>query len=89
MGKEVTPIYWGIGCAIFRALSFGWKIEILGSIFRLVIYFLVRFSWNTKLYFTFKIWKGVECELEEISDLSLLTNQVIKVIYSYFKSLPK
>ena len=32
---------------------------------------------------------GVEWELEQISDLSPLTNQVIKVIYSYFKSPPK
>ena len=31
MGKEVTPIYWGTGCAIFGELSFGWK-QILGSI---------------------------------------------------------
>ena len=29
-GKEVTPIYWGIGCAIFRPLR---NIKILGSIF--------------------------------------------------------
>ena len=30
---------------------------------------------------------GVEWELEQISDLSLLTNQVLKVVqYSYFKS---
>ena len=56
MGKEVTPIYWGIRCAIFRALSFGWKIKFFGSIFKLVINFLVRFSWNTKLYLTFKVW---------------------------------
>ena len=34
-GKEVTPIYWGIGCAISRPLSFGRKIKILGSIFGL------------------------------------------------------
>ena len=32
---------------------------------------------------------GVEWELEQISDLSLLTNQVIKAVYSYFKSPPK
>ena len=32
---------------------------------------------------------GAEWEVEQISDLSLLTNQVIKVIYSYFKSPPK
>ena len=32
---------------------------------------------------------GVEWELEQISDLSLLTNQVIKVVYSYFKFPPK
>ena len=31
-GKEVTPIYWGIGCAIFRPL---WNIKIFGSIFSL------------------------------------------------------
>ena len=29
--EEVTPIYWHIGCAIFMALSFGWKIKIFGS----------------------------------------------------------
>ena len=34
-GKDVTPIYWGIGRAIFRPFSFGWKIKILGSIFSL------------------------------------------------------
>ena len=28
--KDVTPIYWGIGCAIFRPLSFGSKIKIWG-----------------------------------------------------------
>ena len=38
-GKDVTPIYWGIGCAIFRPLSFGWKIKILGSIFSLQLTF--------------------------------------------------
>ena len=33
-GKEVTPMYcWGLGCAIFRALSFGSKIKIFGSMF--------------------------------------------------------
>ena len=32
-GKEVTPIYWGIGCAIFRPLSFGQKIKMFGSLF--------------------------------------------------------
>ena len=31
---------------------------------------------------------GVELELEQISDLSLLTNQVMEVVYSYFKSPP-
>ena len=31
--KDVTPIYWGIECAIFRPLSFGRKIKILRSIF--------------------------------------------------------
>ena len=34
-GKDVIPIYWGIGCAIFRPLSFGRKIKILRSIFSL------------------------------------------------------
>ena len=34
-GEEVTPIYWGIGCAIFRPLSFSQKIKIVGSIFSL------------------------------------------------------
>ena len=29
---------------------------------------------------------GIEWELEQISDHSLLTNQVLKVVYSYFKS---
>ena len=40
-GKDVhvTPIYWGIGCAIFRPLSFRWKIKILGSIFSLQLTF--------------------------------------------------
>ena len=28
---------------------------------------------------------GVEWELEQICDVSLLTNQVIKVVYSYLK----
>ena len=37
--KDVTPIYWGIGCAIFRPFSFGWKIKILGSIFNLQLTF--------------------------------------------------
>ena len=59
-GKEVTPIYCcGIGCAIFRALSFGSKIKILEPMLGLVLNFLVRLSWNTKLYFASKIWKGV------------------------------
>ena len=31
-GKEVTPIYWGIGCASFRPLR---NIKIVGSIFSL------------------------------------------------------
>ena len=35
-GKEVTPIYWGIGCAIFRPL---WNIKIFGSIFSLQLTF--------------------------------------------------
>ena len=34
-GKIVTPIYRGMGCAIFRPLSFGWKITILGPILSL------------------------------------------------------
>ena len=38
-GKDVTPIYWGIACTIFRPHSFGWKIKILGSIFSLQINF--------------------------------------------------
>ena len=59
-GKKVTPIYcWGIGCAIFRALRFGWKIKIFGSLFQLVMNFFVRFSWKTKLYFIFKVWKSL------------------------------
>ena len=32
---------------------------------------------------------GVEWGLEQISDFFLLTNEVIKVIYSYFESPPK
>ena len=32
---------------------------------------------------------GVGWELEQISDISLLPNQVMKVVYSYFKSPPK
>ena len=32
---------------------------------------------------------GVEWELEQISDLFLLTNQILKVVYSYFKSSPE
>ena len=28
---------------------------------------------------------GIECELEQICDVSLLTNQVIKDVYSYLK----
>ena len=51
-GKEVTLIYWGIGCAIPEHKNFG-------VYFYLVINFLVRLSWNTKLYFIFKVWKGV------------------------------
>ena len=27
MEKEVAPIYWGIGYAIFRVLSLDWKID--------------------------------------------------------------
>ena len=38
-GKEVTPIYWGIGCATFRPLSFGQKIKIVWSIFSLQLTF--------------------------------------------------
>ena len=30
-----------------------------------------------------------EWELEQICDVSLLTNQVIKVVYSYLKSPPE
>ena len=57
-----------------------------------MINFLVRFSWNTKFVFYFQGMEtciGVEWKLEQISDLSLSTNQVIKVVYSYFKSPPK
>ena len=32
---------------------------------------------------------GVEWELEQIYDVSLLTNQVIKVVHSYLKSPPE
>ena len=33
-GEEVTPMYcWDKGCAIVRALSFGWKIKIFVSMF--------------------------------------------------------
>ena len=32
---------------------------------------------------------GVEWELEQICDVSLLTNQVIKVVHSYLKSPPE
>ena len=32
---------------------------------------------------------GVERELEQICDISLLTNQVIKVVHSYLKSPPE
>ena len=32
---------------------------------------------------------GVEWELEQICDASLLANQVVKVVYSYLKSLAK
>ena len=33
MGKEVTPMYWNIGYAIFMTLSFAWKIIFLGLFF--------------------------------------------------------
>ena len=32
---------------------------------------------------------GAEWELEQICDVSLLTNQVIKVVHSYLKSPPE
>ena len=32
---------------------------------------------------------GVEWELEQICDVFLLTNQVIKVVHSYLKSPPE
>ena len=32
---------------------------------------------------------GVEWEMEQICDVSLLTNQVIKVVRSYLKSSPE
>ena len=32
---------------------------------------------------------GVEWELEQICDVSLFTNQVIKVVHSYLKSFPE
>ena len=55
-GKDVTPIYWGIGCAIFRPLGFGWKIKILGSIFSLQVTF---WSDSHGTHFIFKVWEGV------------------------------
>ena len=87
-GEDVTPIYWGIGCVIFRPLSFGWKIKILGSFFSLQLTFWSDYHGT---HFIFKVWEGVgiEWELEQISDLSLLTNQAFKVVYSYFKSFPE
>ena len=91
MGKGVTPIYWGIGCAIFRVLSFGWK-KIFASILYLVIKFFGQIRREHSIVFYFQSMErciDVEWGLEQISDLSLLTNQVIKVIYSYFKSPPK
>ena len=51
--------------------------------------FLVRFSWNTFYFQGMGRCIGIEWELEQISDLSLLTNQVLKVVYSYFKSSPE
>ena len=54
--KDVTSIYWGIGCAIFRPLSFGWKIKILGSIFSLQLTF---WSDSYGTHFIFKVWEGV------------------------------
>ena len=59
----------------------------LGSIFSLHLTF---WSDSHGTNFIFKVWEGVlvlnAWELEQISDLSLLTNQVLKVVYSYFKS---
>ena len=55
-GKGVTPIYWGIGCAIFRPLSFSWKIKILGSIFSLQLTF---WSDSHGTHFIFKVWECV------------------------------
>ena len=57
-GKEVTLIYWGTGCTIFRILGFSWKIN-FWVCFVALFNFLVRFSWNTKLYFIFEVWKGM------------------------------
>ena len=54
--KDVTPIYWGIGCAIFRPLSFGWKIIIFWSIFSLQLTF---WSDSHGTNFIFKVWEGV------------------------------
>ena len=90
-GKDVTPIYWGIGCAIYRPLSFGWKIKILGSIFSLQLTFWSdsHGTVNCVLFQSMERCISVEWELEKISDLSLSTNQVLKVVYSYFKSSPE
>ena len=55
-GKDVTPIYWGTGCAIFWPLSFDWKIKILGSIFSLQLTF---WSDSHGTHFIFKVWEGV------------------------------
>ena len=74
----------------FRVLSFGWKINFW-------VYFVVcnQILWSDShgtldsiLFQSVERPIGLEWGLEQISDLSLLTNQVIKVIYSYFNSPP-
>ena len=57
-----------------------------GVYFQLAFTFLVRFSWNAFYFQSMERCIGVEWELEQISDFSLLTNQVLKVVYSYVKS---
>ena len=54
--KDVTPIYWGTGCAIFRPIFLGWKIKTLGSIFSLQLTF---WSDSHGTHFIFKVWEGV------------------------------
>ena len=71
------------------ALSFGWKIKIFGSIFldcNLTFWSDSHRTLNCILFLKYTKCIDVEWELEQICYVSLLTNQVIKVVHSCLKS---